>query len=144
MSCYTSLNGSLTIHLQQHTVGSVAIVIVMLAVGCVWLTPKQTQNKCEGSKGNVLKGLYKKSEESQWKPMRPITWELDADTHSVWQIWGTHAEDFVNTLEHKWIHDMQSEEQGNTIETPADKNPNQESFSYWIEAWNSKGNNNLH
>jgi hypothetical protein len=59
-----------------------------------------------------------------------MTQELCVDTQSVQVIRGTHAEYSVNTWEHTQIHDMQSEEQENMMETPADKNPNQASFGY--------------
>jgi hypothetical protein len=52
-----------------------------------------------------------------------MTQELHVDTQSVQIIWGTHTEYSVNMWEHTWIHDTQSEEWENTMETPADKNP---------------------
>ena len=72
--------------------------------------------------------------------MRLITWGLLVDTQSVQIIVGTHAEYFVNTWEHVWIHDTQSEEQVHMLETPANKNPNQASFGYQIETWDMQGN----
>jgi hypothetical protein len=62
--------------------------------------------------------------------MRLMTQELCIDTQSVRIIQGTHAEYSVNMQEHMQIHDMQSEEWENMMETPADKNPNWASFGY--------------
>jgi hypothetical protein len=97
-----------------------------------------------GVQGNVLKGLYTKGDESWRKPMRLMAQELCVDTQSVRIIRGTHTEYSVNMWEHTWIHDTQSEKRENTIETPADKNPNWASFGNWTKACNLKGNDGLH
>jgi hypothetical protein len=50
-----------------------------------------------------------------------MTRELCVDTQSVQKIQGTHAEYSVNTQEHMQIHDTQSEEWADTLETLAAK-----------------------
>jgi hypothetical protein len=72
--------------------------------------------------------------------MRLIAWELCVDTQSVRIIWGTHAEYSVNTWEHKQMHDTQSEEWENMIETLANQYPNRESFCYQKETRDMQGN----
>jgi glucosamine 6-phosphate synthetase-like amidotransferase/phosphosugar isomerase protein len=62
--------------------------------------------------------------------MRLILRELCTDTQSVQILWRTHAEHSVNTQEHMWIHDTQSDERADTLKTLADKKPNQASFGY--------------
>ena len=90
---------------------------------------KQTQNKCEGVQGKCpIRLVY----EMRQKPTRLILHKLRTDTQSIWIIWGTHAENSVNTREHTWIHDTQSEKQEDMLETLADKKPNWVSFSYRI------------
>jgi hypothetical protein len=61
-----------------------------------------------------------------------MTQELGVDTQSVRKIQGTHAEHSVNTWEHMWIHDTQSEKREDTLVTLADKKPNRASFGYRI------------
>jgi hypothetical protein len=64
--------------------------------------------------------------------MRLVLRELRTDTQSVRIIRGTHAENSVNTQEHTQIHDTQSEERAESLETPADKESNRASFGYRI------------
>jgi hypothetical protein len=70
--------------------------------------------------------------EMRRKPTRLVLRELRTDTQSIRIIWGTHAEHSVNTQEHTWIHDTQSEKRADMLEIPADKKPNQASFGYRI------------
>jgi hypothetical protein len=95
---------------------------------------KTDTKQMRGVQGNVLKGLYMKCDESRRKPTRLMTRELHVDTQSVRKIRGTHAEYSVNMREHTQIHDTQSEERADTLETLADKKSNRASFGYRIYA----------